>query len=62
LEPKQPEWIAIQQRFWNLLGTFQASIALFAIFALLAAYKRSRPDAWFYALLAGVFLSGVLFH
>jgi hypothetical protein len=62
LEPKQAPWIALAQRFWDLLGSVEGSIAVFGIFALLAAYRRYRQGAWYYAFVAGVFLEGALFR
>jgi hypothetical protein len=62
LEPKQAPWIALAQRFWDLLGSVEGSMAVFGIFALLAAYRRYRQGAWYYAFVAGLFLGGALFR
>lgn len=45
-----------------LAHSWQAQMALFAIFALLAVYARGRPKAWTLAFLAGVLSPFLLFR
>lgn len=62
LEPKQAPWIAPVQQFWDLLGSVEGSMAVFGIFALVAAYTRYRPRGLFCAFMAGVYLANALFR
>ncbi|MFI5072811.1 MAG: hypothetical protein ACHP8A_18185 [Terriglobales bacterium] len=52
----QPPGMYVHDVLFNWMGRFPVNVVLVAVFILLAVYKRRRPKAWIYALLAGMAL------
>jgi len=64
-EPSQPSSAhpnAVVDILLQILGKFEVTFILCAVFTFLAIYKYRRRDAWIYAFLAGTALPRILLH
>jgi hypothetical protein len=55
-------WLTLERRplpLW-MLASWPWILTVFVVFAALSVLKRNKTDGWFYALVAGIALAGIM--